>query len=42
MGVVLYIMVTGKPPFIGEDIYSLYGKIRAVDFECPDHFSPGN
>ncbi|KAJ3341274.1 MAP microtubule affinity-regulating kinase 1 [Gonapodya sp. JEL0774] len=39
MGVVLYIMMTGRPPFIGENISALYSKIRAVDYKCPDYFS---
>ncbi|KXS21789.1 Pkinase-domain-containing protein, partial [Gonapodya prolifera JEL478] len=39
MGVVLYIMMTGRPPFVGENISALYSKIRAVDYKCPDYFS---
>ncbi|KAI9364379.1 kinase-like domain-containing protein, partial [Zopfochytrium polystomum] len=39
MGVVLYIMMTGKPPFTGENISALYSKIKAVDYKCPDYFS---
>jgi len=41
MGVVLYIMVAGKPPFIGKSIADLYSKIATIDFKCPDYFSPG-
>ncbi|KAI8850374.1 kinase-like domain-containing protein [Chytridium lagenaria] len=40
MGVVLYVMMTGKPPFTGENISALYSKIKAVDYTCPDYFSP--
>ncbi|KAJ3177047.1 Map microtubule affinity-regulating kinase [Gaertneriomyces sp. JEL0708] len=39
MGVVLYVMMTGHPPFIGENISALYSKIKAVDYRCPDYFS---
>ncbi|KAJ1550434.1 Protein kinase, partial [Nowakowskiella sp. JEL0078] len=39
MGVVLYIMMTGKPPFFGESISALYSKIKAVEYKCPTHFS---
>lgn len=39
MGVVLYIMVTGRPPFNGENISALYSKIKAVDYHCPPYFS---
>ncbi|KND04169.1 CAMK/CAMKL protein kinase [Spizellomyces punctatus DAOM BR117] len=41
MGVVLYVMMTGRPPFIGENISALYSKIKAVDYKCPDYFSQG-
>ncbi|KAJ3191311.1 Map microtubule affinity-regulating kinase [Irineochytrium annulatum] len=39
MGVVLYVMMTGRPPFSGDNISALYGKIKAVDYKCPDYFS---
>ncbi|KAI8799600.1 kinase-like domain-containing protein, partial [Cladochytrium replicatum] len=39
MGVVLYVMMTGQPPFVGENISQLYSKIKAVDYRCPDYFS---
>ncbi|KAJ3125507.1 Serine/threonine-protein kinase par-1, partial [Nowakowskiella sp. JEL0407] len=39
MGVVLYVMMTGRPPFVGENISSLYSKIKAVDYKCPSYFS---
>ncbi|KAJ3164174.1 hypothetical protein HK101_000491, partial [Irineochytrium annulatum] len=32
MGVVLFVMMTGKPPFTGENISALYSKIKAVDY----------
>ncbi|KAI9105242.1 kinase-like domain-containing protein, partial [Phlyctochytrium arcticum] len=41
MGVVLYVMMTGRPPFFGENISALYSKIKAVDYKCPDYFSQG-
>jgi serine/threonine protein kinase len=41
MGVVLYVMMTGKPPFTGENISALYSKIKAVDYKCPEYFSKG-
>ncbi|KAJ3079343.1 Serine/threonine-protein kinase par-1 [Quaeritorhiza haematococci] len=40
MGVVLYVMMAGRPPFHGENIAALYTKIKAVDYKCPEHFSP--
>ncbi|KAJ3106347.1 Map microtubule affinity-regulating kinase [Phlyctochytrium bullatum] len=39
MGVVLFVMMTGRPPFTGDNIAALYGKIKAVDYKCPDYFS---
>lgn len=39
MGVVLYIMTAGSPPFVGQNISGLYSKIKALDYKCPDHFS---
>ena len=41
MGVVLYLMVTGKPPFQGETISLLYKEIRAVNYKVYDTFSKG-
>ncbi|KAJ3034559.1 Map microtubule affinity-regulating kinase, partial [Rhizophlyctis rosea] len=41
MGVVLYVMMTGRPPFVGENINALYSKIKAVDYKVPDYFSKG-
>ncbi|KAI8593281.1 kinase-like domain-containing protein, partial [Geranomyces variabilis] len=41
MGVVLYVMMTGRPPFSGENISALYNKIKAVDYKCPEYFSRG-
>ncbi|KAJ3096246.1 Map microtubule affinity-regulating kinase [Phlyctochytrium planicorne] len=39
MGVVLYVMMTGRPPFSGDNISALYSKIKSVDYRCPDYFS---
>ncbi|KAJ3065468.1 MAP/microtubule affinity-regulating kinase 3 [Podochytrium sp. JEL0797] len=39
MGVALYVMMTGKTPFVGATISQLYSKIKAVDYKCPDYFS---
>ncbi|RKO94681.1 kinase-like domain-containing protein, partial [Blyttiomyces helicus] len=41
MGAVLFVMMTGKPPFVGENISALYAKIKAVDYKCPPYFSKG-
>ncbi|KAI8977950.1 kinase-like domain-containing protein [Pilobolus umbonatus] len=41
MGVLLYEMICGKPPFEDEDGYqATYQRIINVDFEMPDHVSP--
>lgn len=40
MGVILYVMLTGKLPFYGDTISALYAKIKAVDYRCPEYFSP--
>ncbi|KJE96246.1 CAMK/CAMKL protein kinase, variant [Capsaspora owczarzaki ATCC 30864] len=39
MGVVLYAMVCGKPPFQAKAIRELYKKIKEVDFVFPDYVS---
>lgn len=39
MGVILYVMMTGRPPFYGENISALYSKIKSIDYKCPDYFS---
>ncbi|KAI9190458.1 hypothetical protein H9P43_001892 [Blastocladiella emersonii ATCC 22665] len=40
LGVILFIMCSGKPPFHGHSIPSLYNKIMNLQYTCPDHFSP--
>ncbi|EGF83144.1 hypothetical protein BATDEDRAFT_8115, partial [Batrachochytrium dendrobatidis JAM81] len=40
MGVVLYIMMTGRAPFQGETISLLYRHIKAVEYHIPNYFSP--
>ncbi len=42
MGVVLFIMTSGKPPFLGSSIPSLYKKIKALKYSCPKYFSAGS
>eukprot|EP01135_Chromosphaera_perkinsii_P007374 Nk52_evm22s805 gene=Nk52_evmTU22s805 len=39
MGVVLYAMIYGKPPFQAESMTKLYKKIRNVEYKCPSWFS---
>lgn len=39
MGVVLFILAAGDPPFYGSSLSSLYARIKNVDYRCPDHFS---
>lgn len=34
-------MMTGKPPFHGENIAALYSKIKAIEYNVPDYFSEG-
>jgi serine/threonine protein kinase len=41
MGIILFIMCAGKPPFQGHSIPSLYNKIMNLQYTCPDWFSPG-
>ncbi|TPX49464.1 hypothetical protein SeMB42_g01578 [Synchytrium endobioticum] len=39
MGVILYAMLTGSPPFQGENVTALYSKIRHLNYSIPDNFS---
>ncbi|KAL7747270.1 hypothetical protein RI367_007324 [Sorochytrium milnesiophthora] len=39
IGVILFIMCSGRPPFQGSSIPSLYNKIMNVQYTCPDYFS---
>jgi hypothetical protein len=41
MGVILYILIAGKRPFIGSTIAILYQKILHLDYEIPPYFSSG-
>eukprot|EP01136_Pigoraptor_vietnamica_P010156 Opistho-1_new@47449 len=41
MGVVLYAMVVGNPPFQAEALKQLYEKIKAVNYTFPDYLSEG-
>ena len=40
MGIVLFIMIAGRPPFKCDTIAELYQQIKTVKYTCPDHFSP--
>jgi serine/threonine protein kinase len=42
MGVILYILVSGKAPFEGKSISALYQSIKKLDYKIPGHFSIGN
>ncbi|KAJ3261484.1 hypothetical protein HK103_005319 [Boothiomyces macroporosus] len=39
MGIILYGMVAGNLPFMGDTVTSLFQKIREMDYEIPEHFS---
>ncbi|KAH9277159.1 hypothetical protein BASA83_000019 [Batrachochytrium salamandrivorans] len=39
MGVVLYVMMCGRAPFVGQTISLLYRHIKAVEYKIPDYFS---
>lgn len=41
MGVILYILLTGKPPFEGNTITALYTNIRSLEYTAPSYFSEG-
>jgi serine/threonine protein kinase len=41
MGVVLYAMVCGKPPFQAKTMQELYRRIKTVNFNFPYHCSAG-
>jgi protein kinase A len=40
MGVLMYEMCAGYPPFFDEDHFKLYGKIMAGKVKYPSHFHP--
>ncbi|XP_047084446.1 CBL-interacting protein kinase 24-like [Lolium rigidum] len=40
-GVILYVLMAGCLPFEESDLATLYDKITAAHFSCPDWFSPG-
>lgn len=40
MGVLLFVLVTGKLPFESTDFKELYAKILSADYEIPDFVSP--
>jgi serine/threonine protein kinase len=39
LGVILYVMMTGKPPFDGKSINALYKRIKKIDYKIPSYFS---
>jgi len=39
LGILIYEMLAGFPPFSDENPYDIYKKILQGDFECPEHFS---
>ncbi|ORY52764.1 Pkinase-domain-containing protein, partial [Neocallimastix californiae] len=39
LGVILYVMMTGKPPFDGRSINALYRRIKRIDYKVPSYFS---
>jgi len=41
LGVILYVMMTGKPPFDGKSINALYRRIKRIDYKVPSYFSKG-
>lgn len=40
LGVLIYEMAAGYPPYSDENPYDIYKKILQGDFQCPAHFSP--
>lgn len=36
IGVLIYIMLTGKMPFVGSDFDEIFSKIRAANFSLED------
>ena len=38
-GIVLFLMIAGKPPFVCDNISDLYRQIKTVRYTCPPHFS---
>jgi serine/threonine protein kinase len=41
LGVILYVMISGKRPFTGSTLAVLYQKILKLDYEIPPYFSAG-
>ncbi|KAJ3269680.1 hypothetical protein HDV01_001108 [Terramyces sp. JEL0728] len=39
MGIILYGMVAGNLPFVGDTVSTLFQKIKGVQYEIPEHFS---
>ena len=37
LGVIIYTLLIGKPPFETDDVKETYSRIRNVDYEFPDH-----
>ena len=41
MGVILYLLVSGKAPFSGNSIAALYSNIKGLNYAVPEYFSNG-
>jgi serine/threonine protein kinase len=40
LGIILFIMMSGRPPFKCDRISELYSQIKAVRYQCPPTFTP--
>jgi serine/threonine protein kinase len=41
MGVILYAMMAGYPPFKGASVQQVYNNIKSLKYKIPKHFSSG-
>ena len=42
IGVILYTMLNGRPPFESQEVKQTYKKIKAGAFQFPEHINIGN